>query len=248
MPDLAAAQRLNESAAHRNVGLVVETRPDELDPAELKELRRLGATKIQLGIQSLDDWILKLNRRGYTVREALSAVALCRVAGFKIVLHWMPNLLGATPESDAKDFARLWSADRGGLGFCPDEIKIYPTQLVKNAGLYQEWIEGRYRPYDTENADRADRRRQANHPAVLPREPRDPRYPVASRRRREQANQPANGYSAACPGKRADVRVHPLPRDQGTASQPGRADAPGHSLSGCLRRGTFPLLRSEELV
>lgn len=149
-PDLAAAQRLNESAAHRNVGLVVETRPDELDPAELKELRRLGATKIQLGIQSLDDRILKLNRRGHTVREALSAVALCRAAGFKIVLHWMPNLLGATPESDAEDFARLWSADRGGLGFCPDEIKIYPTQLVKNAGLYQEWIEGRYRPYDTE--------------------------------------------------------------------------------------------------
>ena len=147
---LEEAQRRNESADHRNVGLVVETRPDELNPAALKELRRLGVTKIQLGVQSLDDDILKRNRRGHTVRDALNAVALCRAAGFKIVLHWMPNLLGATPESDREDFARLWSADQGGLGFCPDEIKIYPTQLVENADLYREWVEGRYRPYDTE--------------------------------------------------------------------------------------------------
>lgn len=147
---LEAAQRRNESASHRNVGLVVETRPDELNSDTLKELRRLGVTKIQLGIQSLDDRLLTLNRRGHSVQEALNAVALCRAAGFKIVLHWMPNLLGATPESDREDFARLWSADRGGLGFCPDEIKIYPTQLVENADLYREWVEGRYRPYDTE--------------------------------------------------------------------------------------------------
>lgn len=147
---LEAAQRRNESASHRNVGLVVETRPDELNSDTLKELRRLGVTKIQLGIQSLEDRLLTLNRRGHSVQEALNAVALCRAAGFKIVLHWMPNLLGATPESDREDFARLWSADRGGLGFCPDEIKIYPTQLVENADLYREWVEGRYRPYDTE--------------------------------------------------------------------------------------------------
>ena len=147
---LEAAQRRNESASHRNVGLVVETRPDELNSDTLKELRRLGVTKIQLGIQSLDDRLLTLNRRGHSVQEALNAVALCRAAGFKIVLHWMPNLLGATPESDREDFVRLWSADRGGLGFCPDEIKIYPTQLVENADLYREWVEGRYRPYDTE--------------------------------------------------------------------------------------------------
>lgn len=149
-PDLASAQRFNESARHRNVGLVVETRPDELNPDELKEMRRLGVTKIQMGIQSLDDKILNLNRRGHSVKDALNAVALARAAGFKIVLHWMPNLLGATPETDIADFARLWSADRGGLGFCPDELKIYPTQLVENADLYQEWLAGRYTPYETE--------------------------------------------------------------------------------------------------
>lgn len=149
-PDLATAQKRNETATHRNVGLVIETRPDELTPQALKELRRLGVTKIQLGVQSLDDNILNLNRRGHTVREALDAVALSRAAGFKIVLHWMPNLLGATPESDKADFARLWATDRGGLGFCPDELKIYPTQLVENADLYNEWLAGRYHPYSTE--------------------------------------------------------------------------------------------------
>ena len=72
-PDLASAQRFNESAHHRNVGLVVETRPDELNPDELKEMRRLGVTKIQMGIQSLDDKILNLNRRGHSVKDALNA-------------------------------------------------------------------------------------------------------------------------------------------------------------------------------
>ena len=70
--------------------------------------------------------------------------ALLRAAGFKIVLHWMPNLLGATPESDREDFARLWQ------GYCPDEIKIYPTQLLESAALYKFWQEGAYQPYDTE--------------------------------------------------------------------------------------------------
>jgi elongator complex protein 3 len=71
-------------------------------------------------------------------------VALLRAAGFKIVLHWMPNLLGATPESDREDFARLWT------DFCPDEIKIYPNQLLANAELYEYWQRGEFHPYTTE--------------------------------------------------------------------------------------------------
>jgi len=69
---------------------------------------------------------------------------LLRAAGFKIVVHWMPNLLGATPEGDRRDFARLWQ------GICPDEIKIYPTQLLENTDLYAIWKAGEYRPYSTE--------------------------------------------------------------------------------------------------
>jgi elongator complex protein 3 len=77
------------------------------------------------------------------VAEAHRAVALLREAGIKIVLHWMPNLLGATPESDRADFSRLWE------GLCPDEIKIYPTQLLENTPLYEIWKRGEYQPYST---------------------------------------------------------------------------------------------------
>ena len=148
--NIQSAQTINETAAHRNVGLVVETRPDLINPEILKFLRFLGVTKIQIGIQSLNDEILLSNRRGHTVAEALSATALCRAAGFKIVLHWMPNLLNATPESDREDFNKFWIQAENGLGFCPDELKIYPTQLLINTDLYREWEKGQYQPYDTE--------------------------------------------------------------------------------------------------
>jgi elongator complex protein 3 (tRNA carboxymethyluridine synthase) len=134
----------NESAAHRNVGLSVETRPDEITPDELAWFRTLGVTKIQMGAQSLDDRILELNQRGHTVADLRRAVALLRAGGFKIVLHWMPNLLGATPDSDRADFPRLWE------NVCPDEIKIYPTQLLENAPLYEIWKRGEYKPYTTD--------------------------------------------------------------------------------------------------
>jgi elongator complex protein 3 len=141
---LEQAHALNETALHRNVGLVIETRPDHINPREMRRLRRLGVTKVQVGAQSLDDGILELNQRGHTVAETGAAVAFLRAAGFKIVLHWMPNLLGATPESDRADFTRLWS------DLCPDEIKIYPTQLLANADLYHYWQRGEYTPYTTE--------------------------------------------------------------------------------------------------
>lgn len=141
---LAQAHSINETAPHRNVGLVVETRPDEITPDELAWFRTLGVTKVQMGVQSLDDRILELNQRGHSVAETHRAVALLRAGGFKIVLHWMPNLLGATLDSDRADFPHLWE------GLCPDEIKIYPTQLLENAPLHQYWERGEYQPYTTQ--------------------------------------------------------------------------------------------------
>ena len=140
---LEEAQALNETAARRNVGLVVETRPDYVDTAEVQRLRRLGVTRVQLGAQSCDDRILELNKRGHTVEQTRQAVKLLRAAGFKIQLHWMPNLLGATPESDLVDYQRLW--DDAGLR--PDELKIYPNALVREAELVQWFDRGEHQPY-----------------------------------------------------------------------------------------------------
>ena len=142
--ELPDAHTFNETTHHRNVGLVIETRPDEITPDEIRWLRHLGVTKVQMGAQSLDDRILEMNKRGHDVECTRRATALLRAAGFKIVLHWMPNLHGATPESDREDFARLWA------DFCPDEIKIYPNQLLANAELYEYWQRGEFKPYTTQ--------------------------------------------------------------------------------------------------
>jgi len=145
--DLVQAQDWNETAPHRNVGMVLETRPDHVTPREVRWLRHLGATKIQMGAQSLDDAVLERNRRGHTVDQTRQAMRLLRAAGFKLVLHWMPNLWGATLASDREDFARLWSDP----ALRPDEIKIYSTALLENAELYEVWERGEYQPYEVDD-------------------------------------------------------------------------------------------------
>lgn len=143
---LSALQADNEQASHRNVGLVVETRPDWVTPAEIAHMRRLGVTKVQLGVQSLDDRILSMNERGHGVDAVHRAVRLLRAGGFKLHLHWMPNLFGATPDSDRVDFPRLWSDP----GLRPDELKIYPCSIIEGTELYRLWQEGQFRPYTDE--------------------------------------------------------------------------------------------------
>ena len=144
--DLEAAHALNQDAHARCVGLSLETRPDEIDDATVLELRRLGATKIQIGIQSLDDELLTRNQRGHDVARSRRAVALLRAAGFKIQAHWMANLLGATPESDCIDFDRLFD----DIGVRPDELKLYPNALIESAELMVHWESGEWKPYDDE--------------------------------------------------------------------------------------------------
>ncbi len=140
---LEDAQRANERAGARCVGLALETRPDHVTREEVLRLRRLGATKLQLGIQSLDDALLAANRRGHDVAATRAAIALLRGAGFKIHAHWMANLLGATPASDRADFARLFDDP----AIRPDELKLYPCSLVETAELVQHHARGEWRAY-----------------------------------------------------------------------------------------------------
>jgi elongator complex protein 3 len=141
---LPEAQAINQTAAHRNVGLVIETRPDHISVKQLAWLRYLGVTKVQMGAQSFDDHILEINKRGHDSATTLKAMELLRAAAFKVVLHWMPNLYGATLESDRQDFTKMW------LGYCPDELKIYPIQLLEGTELYGIWEQGLFTPYTTE--------------------------------------------------------------------------------------------------
>lgn len=133
---------LNETAYCRNVGLVLETRPDLITKEEVIHLRKLGATKIQIGIQSLDDRILKANNIGRKVRDVRRAIKLLRLGGFKIHGHWMPNLYKSTVNSDIADYRKLWRKD-----LSPDELKIYPTSIVPNTYLYNLYKKKMYEPY-----------------------------------------------------------------------------------------------------
>ena len=140
--ELERSHKKNETALCRNVGLVLETRPDYINEKEVIKLRRFGATKIQIGIQSCDDIILNKNKRGHTQKETQNAINLLRLAGFKIHAHWMPNLYGASVASDIKDYKKLWTPP-----YSPDELKIYPTSIIANTELYTLYKDGRYKPY-----------------------------------------------------------------------------------------------------
>ncbi len=147
LDDLDVQHRANESAAHRVVGLVIETRPDLITPPSLTLMRRLGCTKVQMGVQSLDEGVLAANRRNVSIERISRAFALLRLFGFKIHIHFMVNLLGATPEGDKRDYARLVSDP----AFLPDEVKLYPCCLVESAHLTKRYADGSWRPYAEED-------------------------------------------------------------------------------------------------
>ncbi len=140
--DIDKVHKENETAYCRNVGLVLETRPDYITEEELIRMRRLGATKIQMGIQSLSNKILKKNRIGRKNDSVKNAFKLLRRMGFKIHGHWMPNLYGSTVKRDIKEYKKLWGKD-----YSPDELKIYPTSIIDNTHLNYLYQQGLYAPY-----------------------------------------------------------------------------------------------------
>ena len=141
--ELVEQQHVNETAAARVVGLVIETRPDTITSDNLRMFRQLGCTKIQIGIQSTRQEILDANQRQMSVAQIKRAFSLIRLYGFKIHSHLMVNLLGATPEADKQDF-KTFVTDPG---FLPDEIKLYPCALVSGTQLVQKYREGAWQPY-----------------------------------------------------------------------------------------------------
>jgi len=144
--ELFLSHEKNISSKSKCVGLVIETRPDEIDENEVIKIRKLGATKVQIGIQSLNDEVLKLNKRGHDVAKTISALDLIRRAGFKIHGHYMPNLYGSTPEKDILDYEKMFN----DISFRPDELKIYPCSLIKTAELMKVYKQGLWKPYTQE--------------------------------------------------------------------------------------------------
>ncbi len=141
---LEEAKRLNETAAHRCVGLCIETRPDFCDETQIERMLEFGTTRVEIGVQMLDDDIYRLIRRGHTVADVVNATALLRRHAFKVHYHWMPGLPGSTPEKDLALSHLLFDDER----FRPDGLKLYPTMVVAGTELEKWYREGRYQPYN----------------------------------------------------------------------------------------------------
>lgn len=144
--ELERQQRVNERARHRVVGLVIETRPDAVTARSLRTIRRLGCTKVQMGVQSIDQRVLDVNERRVDVARMEEAFALCRLFGFKIHAHFMVNLLGSTPAADKADYLRFV----GPGPFQPDEVKLYPCALIEGTRLAGRHKSGEWEPYTEE--------------------------------------------------------------------------------------------------
>ena len=144
---LESAHTANEGAAHRVVGLVVETRPDAANAKTLTLLRQLGCTKLQMGVQTLDEQVAARCKRPTPLAVVRESFELARAFGFKSHAHFMANLPGANPHDDRDDY-RSFVCDPC---IAPDEVKLYPCVLLASSRLAKEYAEGRWCPYSEED-------------------------------------------------------------------------------------------------
>lgn len=144
--NIEEAIKRNETAKQRIVALSVETRPDWVTEKEVGLLRQLGVTKVQLGVQAIDEEISRVTKRGHGQKEVAQATRLLRNAGMKICYHIMPNLPGSNPEKDVQMAKLIFSDPR----FMPDYVKIYPCMVIRGTALYKMWQKGDFVTYDDE--------------------------------------------------------------------------------------------------
>jgi elongator complex protein 3 len=153
----------NESAYVRNIGTTFETRPDWCTSEQIERMQNLGATKVELGVQSIRDDILEGMRRGHTVEDTIKANRALREAGMKVGFHMMPGLPGSSPKIDLQAFEELFTSPQ----FRPDYLKIYPTLVVEGTKLHDMYLRREYEPLgDDEAADLVSRAKAMLPPYV----------------------------------------------------------------------------------
>ncbi|MFH1451809.1 MAG: tRNA uridine(34) 5-carboxymethylaminomethyl modification radical SAM/GNAT enzyme Elp3 [archaeon] len=143
---LDEAKKINEISRHRCTALCIETRPDVCTKEHINDMLEWGATRIELGVQAIDDEIYKKVNRGHTVKDVIDATTRLKKAGFKIGYHLMPGIPGSNPKKDIQMFKKIFSSPN----FKPDQIKIYPCQVLKGAGIENLYYGREYLPYSKE--------------------------------------------------------------------------------------------------
>lgn len=144
---LQEAQKANETSAHRVIGLTIETRPDWCSQQHIDEILEWGATRVELGVQTLDEEVLKRVKRGHGVDAVIDTTWRLKDAAFKVGYHFMPGLY-SSKESDVRMLRELFE----NPSFKPDMLKIYPCLVMPGTELYNEWKAGRFEPIGSEEA------------------------------------------------------------------------------------------------
>ena len=145
---LEDANKKNETASSRCIGLTIETRPDWFRMQHADQVLNFGGTRVELGVQTVFDDILYKIERGHTVSDTIFATRIAKDCGFKVCYHMMPGLFGSDEKRDIESFVTIFQDSL----FKPDMIKIYPTLTVKGTKLFDLWKKGEYEPLNTKNA------------------------------------------------------------------------------------------------
>ncbi len=145
---LDKAKNKSQYCKNRFIGITFETRPDFCGKKELNRLLDFGGTRVELGVQTLNDEIYKKVNRNHKVSDVINATSLLRDSAFKFAYHLMPGLPGSTPKEDLRVFKRVFNDS----DFKPDMLKIYPCIVIKNTELFNLWKKGDYVPYSSKKA------------------------------------------------------------------------------------------------
>ncbi len=143
---LEIAMKNNQKAKNRNVGFTIETKPDYCKKEHVDLMLSYGITRIEIGVQSLHERVYKIVNRGHDYNDVIDSFQISKDSGYKIVAHMMPGLPTMTPDEDINDFKKLFNDS----DLKPDMLKIYPSLVLENTQLYNDYIEKKYKPYTDE--------------------------------------------------------------------------------------------------
>jgi len=140
---LGDAKAANERAEVRNVGFTLETKPDYCKAEHVDDMLEYGVTRVEIGVQSLQERVYGIVNRGHDFNDVVESFQVSKDAGYKIVAHMMPGLPTVTPQQDIDDFKRLFDDPL----LKPDMLKIYPSLVLENTPMHDDYRSGEYRPY-----------------------------------------------------------------------------------------------------
>jgi len=143
---LEIAIKNNQKAKNRNVGFTIETKPDYCKKEHVDLMLSYGVTRVEIGVQSLHERVYKIVNRGHDYNDVIDSFQISKDSGYKIVAHMMPGLPTMTPKDDIHDFKKLFNDSE----LKPDMLKIYPSLVLKNTALYDDFIAKKYTPYSDE--------------------------------------------------------------------------------------------------